>query len=189
MLPYGCMKLTALDILDCQNTDKRGEKKMRCYYHVDREGVGTCNRCGKVLCQECMNVYSPPLCTECAKEMNNQNRINLIKDIILSVAMMIVGGYLYFGGGFAYDGFDLISFLIIVFVFGGVPYGWSALNKITPDIFLIMPIIGWIIYFAIKICLSFCIGWLFFLIKIVQIIIGIRKNKGMSDYISSQNQQ
>ncbi len=36
--------------------------------------------------------------------------------------------------------------------------GWKALNRITPSVFLLLPIIGWVIYFAIKISLSFVLG-------------------------------
>ncbi len=56
--------------------------------------------------------------------------------------------------------------------------GWKALNRITPNIFLFLPIIGWVVYFVIKISLSSFIG-VFLLpirlfIKIRQLII-IRK--------------
>ncbi|MEE1198303.1 MAG: hypothetical protein U0K54_04065 [Acutalibacteraceae bacterium] len=37
-------------------------------------------------------------------------------------------------------------------------FGWKALNKITPDIFLFMSITGWIIYFGVKGFLSIFIG-------------------------------
>lgn len=37
-------------------------------------------------------------------------------------------------------------------------FGWKALNKITPDIFLFMSIGGWAIYFLIKGLLSIMIG-------------------------------
>ena len=39
-------------------------------------------------------------------------------------------------------------------------FGWKALNKITPDIFLFMSIGGWAIYFLIKGFLSIMIGGL-----------------------------
>ena len=37
-------------------------------------------------------------------------------------------------------------------------FGWQSLNRVTPKIFLIMPIVGWIFYFAIKGMLSVMIG-------------------------------
>ncbi len=36
--------------------------------------------------------------------------------------------------------------------------GWKALNRITPNVFLFLPIIGWVVYFVIKISLSSFIG-------------------------------
>ncbi|MBE5942429.1 MAG: hypothetical protein E7264_07830 [Lachnospiraceae bacterium] len=159
---------------------------MKCFYHADKEGVGQCNQCGKVLCKECMNIYRPPLCTECAQEHNNANRRRLVLDVILGTLMMIFGGYMYFTQ-FAINGFDFFEFIGMVIIWGGIPYGWSALNKITPNIFLFMPIIGWLIYFVIKLFLSLLIGWLAFIVKIVQIVYGIIKNKKMTDYIKNQN--
>ena len=37
-------------------------------------------------------------------------------------------------------------------------FGWKALNRITPNIFLIMPIGGWFVYFFFKGMLSVAIG-------------------------------
>lgn len=39
-----------------------------------------------------------------------------------------------------------------------VPFGWSALNRIRPDVFLILPVLGWIIYFFLKAFFSALIG-------------------------------
>jgi len=39
-----------------------------------------------------------------------------------------------------------------------VPFGWSALNMITPGIFLWMSWIGWVIYLILKIALSAVVG-------------------------------
>ncbi|MBR3817309.1 MAG: hypothetical protein IKJ27_11360 [Clostridia bacterium] len=48
----------------------------------------------------------------------------------------------------------------IMFVFCAlfVYFGWKALNRITPRIFLIMPIIGWFFYFTIKFILAYFVG-------------------------------
>lgn len=37
-------------------------------------------------------------------------------------------------------------------------FGWKSLNKIRPSMFLIMPIVGWLFYFAIKGMISVMIG-------------------------------
>ncbi len=54
--------------------------------------------------------------------------------------------------------FENLSFVaVIVAIFCGY-FGWQALNKITPNIFLIMPVGGWIAYYVIKGMLSFFLG-------------------------------
>ncbi len=37
-------------------------------------------------------------------------------------------------------------------------FGWKSLSVIQPNIFLIMPLVGWIIYFVIKGFLSIIVG-------------------------------
>ena len=37
-------------------------------------------------------------------------------------------------------------------------FGWQALNKITPEMFVWMPLKGWIIYFVVKFILSLVVG-------------------------------
>ncbi len=53
---------------------------------------------------------------------------------------------------------NLTPVLLIVVAICAV-YGWRALNKITPNIFLWMSIGGWIVYYLIKGFLSFIIGY------------------------------
>lgn len=53
------------------------------------------------------------------------------------------------------------SAIIALAVFGVCAYfGWKTLNFITPRIFLIMPLVGWVIYFIIKGILSFLLGFI-----------------------------
>lgn len=51
----------------------------------------------------------------------------------------------------------------------------TGVNKITPDIFLFMPIVGWIIYFAIKAFLSVIIGWIAMPIKMIKSVVELNK--------------
>ncbi|MGN0154843.1 MAG: B-box zinc finger protein [Lachnospiraceae bacterium] len=162
---------------------------MKCYYHGDREAVAQCTECGKALCRECADIYSPVLCNECAGARNADNKMQLVKDSILCVGMMIVGGWFYFSMVGGVGGGNLLSALLVIILFGGVPFGWEALNKIQPGIFLIMPIIGWVIYFMIKLTLAFLIGWLFFVVRIGKIIYGALQAKKMEDYINDQNEK
>ncbi len=42
---------------------------MKCYHHPDRDAVSTCSVCGKALCKECTDKYSPILCEKCHEEL------------------------------------------------------------------------------------------------------------------------
>lgn len=47
--------------------------------------------------------------------------------------------------------------LVIVFVICGY-FGWKSLNKITPDLFVWMPLASWAIYYLVKGLLAIIIG-------------------------------
>lgn len=64
--------------------------------------------------------------------------------------LVLLIGQIFEGGGGEYVA------LVLMLVFA--VFGWKALNKIQPDIFLFMPIVGWIIFFVIKGVLSVLIG-------------------------------
>jgi hypothetical protein len=50
----------------------------------------------------------------------------------------------------------------------GIIWGWTALNRITPQVFLVLPIVGWFIYFCIKVMISGFIGIPIAIYKTVQ---------------------
>ncbi|MDO5671547.1 MAG: hypothetical protein Q4G30_01640 [Actinomycetaceae bacterium] len=47
---------------------------------------------------------------------------------------------------------------LIALCFAGIPAGWRSLTKITPDVFLFLPLIGWVIYFGVKAVLAVIVG-------------------------------
>ncbi len=59
---------------------------------------------------------------------------------------------------------------------GGLRYGWKVLTFITPSVFLIMPLIGWVIYFVIKFCIAIFISPFAFVIKTIMNIIALKTN-------------
>lgn len=89
------------------------------------------------------------------------NNKNGIKGFLLSgigKAVMIAVFYiLVFGLIMLFVKIDSAYLALIVMAILSY-FGWQSLNKIQPDIFLIMPIIGWIIFFVVKFVLSFLIG-------------------------------
>ena len=117
---------------------------MSCYKHYDREGVAQCADCGRELCGQCADNFNPPLCDNCAKERAGAIRSEMIKNILISVVLMIVG-------------------IVVIkspagILLAGIPYGWAILNRITPSMFLWMSWVGWLIYFFIKFLLAYFIG-------------------------------
>lgn len=53
---------------------------------------------------------------------------------------------------------DDMGFLAFIYAALFIYFGWKALNFIQPNVFLIMPIGGWVIYGIIKAILAFFIG-------------------------------
>lgn len=88
----------------------------------------------------------------------------LVKEVAISVGLF-VAGFLFFGA-------ENIS---QAFFIACVPYGWGLLNKITPNIFLFMPIIGWLIYFIVKIALAAMIGVFALPFTLIKCIYGVVK--------------
>ncbi len=127
---------------------------MNCYYHEERPATSTCQGCGKSLCSECASILNIPICTSCLAEHIKSERMSLIKTVLLSLAIGIACAL------FISDPRGLF--------FAWVPFGWIALNSITPKVFLFLPLVGWVVYFVIKFVLSFLIGWIALPIKIVQ---------------------
>jgi hypothetical protein len=149
---------------------------MKCYMHYEMDAVSTCVDCGKAMCPTCSEKFTFPICSNCNLGRIQDDRKLLIKNSIITVVFFIFGfsmGEGFFGSLFA------------GYFFAGVPWGWSALNRITPNIFLFMPLIGWLIYFAIKFGISLMIGMFVTPFKIYQIITGLRKAKDLEDYTTA----
>lgn len=90
--------------------------------------------------------------------MNNKNKV---LDFLISptgrIVITVVGMILIYGiimmALDSNSNFVLGVTLLICTVFG-----WSALNKITPRIFIWMSLTGWVVYFLIKGLLAVTIG-------------------------------
>ena len=67
-------------------------------------------------------------------------------------------------------GTALSTAALIATFYGGISiqYGWRALNSITPSMFLVLPIVGWFIYFVVKAVISGLIGFFITPVKIFQ---------------------
>ncbi|MBQ3203346.1 MAG: hypothetical protein IJB36_06875 [Clostridia bacterium] len=130
---------------------------MACYKHSDREGVAQCNDCGRFLCAECADSFTTPLCVGCATERAAAIKGELIKNIAISVVLMIIG--------------IVVIKSPLGILLAGIPYGWAILNRMTPSMFLWMSWVGWLIYFFIKLLLAYVIGLIALPIKLIKWIV------------------
>lgn len=136
---------------------------------MENYSVNRCTRCGRQLTVEEDQAFNPPTCMNCAREHVSTVKSEMIKNIVISVVLMIVG-------------------IVVIrnplgILLAGIPYCWSALNKITPAMFLWMSWVGWLIYFAIKLVVSYFIGLVALPIKLFQWISEIVKVKKLEKSI------
>lgn len=122
---------------------------MRCFYHEDREAVGTCKSCGKGLCRECAVDLTKGLACRGRCEADAQAVIQLIdRNIQISpdaarmvrrsrafnssvgVFHMVLGG-LFLAWGLSDERRHLLSVLGIGFILFGIY--WLALAQKRGD--------------------------------------------------------
>ena len=97
----------------------------------------------------------------------------MIKNIVISIVLMVVG--------------VLITKHPSGLLLAGIPYGWSALSRLSPDIFLWMPLIGWVIYFAIKLFISYLIGLFVLPVKMYRWISEMKEVKKLQQAVNTAN--
>lgn len=153
---------------------------MKCHKHYEYDAVSQCLDCGKGLCPECTNKYTTPICDNCNLIRVKNDKNILIKNMIITIIAFSIGVFIY-----GIEGSTLFLTIVGALFFAGVPWGWSFLNKITPNVFLFMPILGWIFYFIIKFTLAWIIGIFIMPFKIYQIMRNIKKFNSLESYIKS----
>lgn len=124
--------------------------------------VAQCPDCGKGLCAGCASTYSLPICNTCNKKRINAERSGIIKELLLTYGVGILLGVLFvnFANGERYlpPTAAIVLYVMFSYIFSGLIPGWKTLTRITPAVFLFLPIIGWVLYFIIKFALSLCLG-------------------------------
>lgn len=167
---------------------------MKCFNHVEREAVATCKKCGKGLCKECAEKYTPCMCDACAaqlqqdKQQQAQNkeeqrkqkykdalvdtRGEFIKTTLIGVVIGIA--LMVWQHDDAYTVGDYIGYLIIGLF---IPFGWKFLTYLQSfiPIFLFGTWWFWLIYIIVKAFLSIFIGIPAFIYQLVKTIMAQRK--------------
>lgn len=145
---------------------------MNCFYHPDTIIVATCQDCGKGLCKSCASNYTIPICKQC-NSTRKSNDLKIIRNEFIQV--ILIGALItFFVHIFSFESIfgsnsDLIGnpkvlglyILVIIVNFYycmGIVIGWKTLSRLTPQMFLFLPLIGWLIYFMIKLYVSMFVG-------------------------------
>lgn len=134
---------------------------MNCYYHADRQAVAQCIDCGKGLCSECASHYDKPICMDCVMNRNQELKSSAFKSLASLIIGIVLGIVFYIINKSGSDGpteFTLFTAIIFGIEIAGIPVGWKALNKITPNMFIWLPLAGWVIYYVVKFVLALLIG-------------------------------
>lgn len=129
---------------------------MNCYNHIDRPAVAECKVCGKSLCKECADKYTPFLCDECYAKLRKEEfeslkraRRKIITTFIWGIAVFAV---FYFGLNTDFWA-SLYSFVI--------PFGWSYFSYIKlPEYvpYLRDGFTHMLIFFVLKVLISLFAG-------------------------------
>lgn len=135
---------------------------MNCSQHSENPAVASCGSCGRGLCPVCADAYTPPMCAGCATAIITAEKGALIKQLVVS-AILLVPGAMFGNAITSSPGAQLqdpawVYVALMAYLFAGTPYGWRALSAITPRVFLIMPVMGWVFYFVFKLSASAMVG-------------------------------
>ena len=169
---------------------------MKCFNHTEREAVATCQKCGKGLCRECAEKYTPCMCDTCAaqiqrsKQEQAQNkeeqrkqkykdalvdtRSEFIKTTVIGILVSIIATW-WTATHSGINGFEHYVSTILAWFF--VPFGWKFLTYLQS--FFPISLFGtfwfWLIYIAIKAVLSVVVGIPAFIYQLVKTILAQRK--------------
>lgn len=129
---------------------------MNCYNHPHNPAVASCPDCHKGLCIDCSQKYSIPICSPCNQHRISQDKQYIIKDFII----IFLGGAVMtlIMNNTGTKNFPLSTNILMFYTYSGLIAGWRFLNRITPEYFLFLPIIGWLIYFMVKFMISGFVG-------------------------------
>lgn len=107
------------------------------------------------------------------------NKAEIRRDLIISALCFAAGIIVGFADGAIMSSYGaaecILNILVSGAIGGGIRYAWRFLSFITPNIFIIMPIIGWVIYFVIKLVISLFIAPFIFVIKTIMNIVVLAK--------------
>ena len=151
---------------------------MNCFNHTDTTSVAMCQGCQKGLCTSCASAYNVPACQICHSNFRNESfkKVSnelLTVSVIAAATMFIIIKWVLQDPTLSPLEPDATpeSQKLVLFFYAyasvAIVVGWKTLDKLTANYFLFLPIIGWLVYFIIKLQVSCFFGlfytpiWLF----------------------------
>lgn len=144
---------------------------MNCFNHPTETAVSQCVECGKGLCLECTSQFSKPICSNCFSAYWQREKRTAFVELLLTLVIGLPFGIFMSALFHTYDstGHGLWGNFFFVMYFGlGLVPGWRTLTRVTPQVFLFLPILGWVIYFLIKAVLAMFVGLIAFPVRIIR---------------------
>lgn len=128
---------------------------MECINHPGAIAAGSCQLCGKALCADCMNRFSPSLCEPCLLSHNSRIAKRLIFDIGITAALFLVVVIAMTIKNPAYFRMGVTLGVMLSCAY----WGWQFLSRAPiPVVFTSAQGLG--IYFCIKVLLSIFAGFI-----------------------------
>lgn len=168
---------------------------MKCFNHPEREAVATCQKCGKGLCRECAEKYTPCMCESCAAQVRRnrqqqaQNkeeqrkqkyrdalvdtRSEFIKTAVIGMVVAIAATWWTATQSRSVELNGFLDYIGLFFAYFCIPFGWKFLTYLQS--FFPVSLFGtwwfWFIYLAVKVFISAIIGIPTFLYQLVKTIL------------------
>ena len=152
---------------------------MICYYHPDREAVGTCPGCGKNLCKDCFDLTTGHYCYDCARNVHDNAKAEIKGSLIwcsiilaatLIFALMVslpkfFEGQIYVGGG--------------LYLFACFVPAWKILGKIADRLLGERVYVGLMLLLAFitKVILAIFLSFVVPVIYLISLFINIHHYK------------
>ena len=131
---------------------------MNCFDHPEEVAVANCVDCNKGLCNYCAHKYDFPICSQCNLQRVKYEKKQIIKDLFLIIGIGTLLFLFLKSSDSFYGTLNTTSAIVVFYLCYSVVAGWKFLNRITPQVFLFLPIIGWIIYFILKFMGAWIVG-------------------------------
>ncbi len=135
---------------------------MNCFNHTEAVSVAVCQDCQKGLCAICASKYSIPICDDCNNRRKQEKKKAVYKELLITFGVGILCAVLFarhIHMEVSDENRDLFfKVLDNVFLFylgASLIAGWKTLTGITPNVFLILPLLGWLFFFMEYLCFLF----------------------------------